>query len=98
MRGRFPARDHDRHSASYVAHLRALSSGHGEDAEVRALVAALSTESPEFAALWERHDVQPRSRMRKDVVHPELGVLAMDCHVLRSEDERQMLLVFTPAD
>jgi transcriptional regulator with XRE-family HTH domain len=93
----FPARDHERHSRSYVAHLRAVSARRAGDAEAQELIAALRAASAEFAHLWEHHDVAVRARMRKDVIHPRLGLLAYDCQLLRSADDAQQLVVYTPA-
>ena len=54
-------------SRSYVAHLRAVHSRRDDDVEARALVEELRA-SPEFAELWERHEVaRPR---RHPQAHP----------------------------
>lgn len=56
---------------------------------------ALQAESPEFAALWERHEVAFRFEDHKTLVHPELGPIELDCQALFTEDQSQALLVLT---
>ena len=53
--------------------------------------------SAEFAALWARHDVAVRRDDRKRLVHPQVGLIEVNCLNLFSEDGRQRLLCFTPA-
>jgi MmyB-like transcription regulator ligand binding domain len=60
-------------------------------------VAELQRRSPEFATLWEQHDVAVRRDDRKRIIHPNLGVIEVNCLNLFSEDGRQRLLWFTPA-
>ena len=59
------------------------------------LVRALQKASPEFAALWERHEVARRFEDHKTLIHPELGPIEVDCQVLFTEDQSQALLVLT---
>jgi transcriptional regulator with XRE-family HTH domain len=92
---RYPGEDRGRQSRSQVANLRAA---HGSpDLRPRAaeLVRALVRESPEFAELWERHEVAKRFEDHKVLIHPELGPIELDCQVLFTEDQSQALLVLT---
>ena len=59
-------------------------------------MAKLLRYSPEFAELWERHDVGLHRNDRKRIVHPTLGILDLNCLTLHSEDGQQRLLWFTP--
>lgn len=36
----------------------------------------------EFGLLWARHDVSVRRFDRKPVLHPEVGLIELDCEVL----------------
>ncbi|MFI8854761.1 helix-turn-helix transcriptional regulator [Streptomyces sp. NPDC053499] len=94
-RALYPAEDHPHHSRVFVADLRAVAARRGRDAEVARLVAGLRRRSPEFAALWDAHDVGLRRADHKRIVHPVLGVIELDCHSLFSEDGRQRLLWFS---
>jgi hypothetical protein len=79
-----------------VANLRsAYGSATGPQPRARELVRTLSRESPEFAELWERHEVARRFEDHKVLVHPELGEIEVDCQVLFTEDQSQALLVLT---
>jgi hypothetical protein len=93
----FPAEDHARHSRNHVAALREVHGRAANDPECRELVDALLAESPEFAALWERHEVKGRSGTLKRFVHPLVGALTLDCQVLTAENLTERLVVYTAA-
>jgi len=95
-RGLYPPDDHEHHSRVFVADLRSVVGRRGHDADVADIVTRLLRYSPEFAALWERHDVAVRRNDRKRIVHPTLGILDLNCLNLHSEDGQQRLLWFTP--
>jgi len=92
-----PPEEHTRHSHSMVADLRAAAAKRPHDRAVTGLVASLRAASPEFAALWDRHDVAVRRFDHKTIVHPEMGPIEVDCEILLSEGQDQRLLVFTAA-
>ena len=97
-RDQYPGADHERHSRSFVADLRAaVARRDAKDPEAGAMVRTLLDVSPEFAALWADHDVAFRRDDRKRLVHPTLGPIEVNCLHLFSEDGRQRLLWFTPA-
>jgi transcriptional regulator with XRE-family HTH domain len=91
----YPAEDHAHHSRVFVADLQAVAARRSRDSEVAGMTVALRRRSPEFAALWDTHDVGLRRTDHKRIVHPTLGVIELDCHSLFSEDGRQRLLWFT---
>jgi hypothetical protein len=94
----YPEEDHAFQSRSFVADLRAAAARRdARDGEARDMIRALLDLSPEFARLWEEHDVAFRRKDRKRLVHPVLGLLEVNCLNLFSEDGRQRLLWFTPA-
>ncbi|WP_232667303.1 MmyB family transcriptional regulator [Pseudonocardia sp. TRM90224] len=95
-RRRYPENDHDRQSRAQVANLRVAYASLGRRSRAGELVRALSERSPEFAELWERHEVAKRFADHKILLHPELGELEVDCQVLFTEDQSQALLVLTP--
>jgi transcriptional regulator with XRE-family HTH domain len=94
-RALYPVEDHAHHARVFVAALRAVAARRGGDPEVPRMVAALRRRSEEFAALWDTHDVALRRTEHKRIVHPTLGVIALECHNLLSEDGRQRLLWFS---
>jgi transcriptional regulator with XRE-family HTH domain len=92
---RYPEDDRDRQSRAQVASLRFAYSTMGADSRAGELVRALLKASPEFAELWERHEVAKRFEDHKTLIHPELGPIELDCQVLFTEDQSQCLLVLT---
>jgi transcriptional regulator with XRE-family HTH domain len=96
-RARHAEAEHAALSRSYVANLRAVLGRAPDDPEARAIVDSLLDRSPEFAALWERHEVAVRSGQRKTIVHPTVGAMALDCQVLTAENLTECLVVFTAA-
>jgi transcriptional regulator with XRE-family HTH domain len=96
-REHYPREDHDEHSRTYVASLRAVYGRESGDAEARELVELLRTESPEFARLWDQHEVAVRRDTHKRVVHPTVGTLELDCQILTAENNTERMIVFTAA-
>jgi hypothetical protein len=85
--------------AHIVARFRAAMAEHvGEPAWVD-LVEELVAVSPEFAELWERHDVAGGTSHLKRFLHPELGLICLTATSLTVADRPGVrLLAFTPAD
>ncbi|MFG3601637.1 helix-turn-helix transcriptional regulator [Micromonospora chersina] len=94
-RSRYPEADRGRQSRAQVANLRAAYGSMGPQSRAGELVRALQKASPEFAELWERHEVAQRFADHKTLIHPELGPIELDCQVLFTEDQSQALLVLT---
>jgi len=91
----YPEDDRDRQSRALVANLRAAYGALGARSRAGALVSALVEASPEFAALWERHEVARRFEDHKVLIHPAIGPIELDCQALFTEDQSQALLVLT---
>lgn len=97
-RALYPEQDHDSQSRAFVADLRAAAARRdAKDDEVRPMITELQQRSTEFAGRWAEHEVAFRRNDRKRIVHPELGLIEVNCLNLFSEDGRQRLLWFTPA-
>jgi transcriptional regulator with XRE-family HTH domain len=90
-----PVDDHPMHSRIHVATLRAVHGRAADDPEAHELVERLLSESDEFAALWERHEVASRTGTMKRFLHPLVGPLTLDCQVLTAENLTERLVVFT---
>ncbi|WP_433191243.1 helix-turn-helix transcriptional regulator [Actinoallomurus sp. CA-150999] len=92
-----PDEDHEAHSRTFAAGLRvAVGRRDARDPEATSLVSALLNRSAEFERLWQEHTIAVRQDERKRIVHPQLGVLDVNCLNLLSENGRQRLLWFTP--
>jgi transcriptional regulator with XRE-family HTH domain len=93
----FPTEDHHIHSRSYVANLRAVHGRDADDTEARELVDLLRRRSPEFAALWDEHEVAVRTDTHKRMLHPTIGAITLDCQILTAENQTERLVVFSAA-
>ncbi|GLY02299.1 helix-turn-helix transcriptional regulator [Actinoplanes sp. NBRC 101535] len=81
-----------------VSDLRAVAGRRHDDPTLVRLIAALTVESEGFRTLWAEHEVGVRRADRKTFVHPRVGPVQMNCETLVTPDQRQLLLVLTPAD
>ncbi|GAA0903330.1 helix-turn-helix transcriptional regulator [Pseudonocardia zijingensis] len=95
--GRAPE-EHEHNARQLVADLRAVAGRRSRDPDVTGLVERLQAVSAEFRALWAEHEVAVRRADRKTFLHPRVGRLCMNCETLMTPDQRQQLLVLTPAD
>ncbi|WP_254407048.1 helix-turn-helix transcriptional regulator [Streptomyces sp. GMY02] len=90
-----PEADHARHSRTIAAQLRAAATREPDDPRTGALVDALLTASPEFAAVWRDHPIAGLTCPPKRIHHPRLGPLHLHGQSLLDPDHPQTLLVFT---
>jgi transcriptional regulator with XRE-family HTH domain len=93
-----PTDEQDGYARQLVADLRAVAGRRSGDPVVAGLVDRLQAASADFRRLWAEHEVAVRRADRKTVLHPRVGRLLMDCETLVTPDQRQQLLVLTPAD
>ncbi|TQL48208.1 helix-turn-helix protein [Homoserinimonas aerilata] len=91
----YPEDDRERQSHMQVASLRVAYGMMGSRSRAGELVDALLGFSDEFARLWELHEVAERFTDHKTIIHPELGPIELDCQVLFTEDQSQLLLILT---
>lgn len=92
-RARIPRYDWPARSRSQVAELRATVGRRGGEADVRTLLADLIAASPEFAELWEEHEVAVRRSDAKRIIHPEVGLLDLLCERLTSDVDGSVLVI-----
>ncbi|MGK8524411.1 helix-turn-helix transcriptional regulator [Nocardia asteroides] len=76
-----------------VAAFRADAAHAPDDPEFGRVVDELTAVSPEFAALWARHEVAAAGQAVKAVRHPEAGDLLFDTTTLAVADNPDWLLV-----
>ena len=65
-----------------VGSLRASAGAETEAPRLTALVGELSLKSADFAASWVRQDLHEKASDRKRLLHPLVGALVLDQHVL----------------
>jgi transcriptional regulator with XRE-family HTH domain len=86
-------------SGRLVAEYRALMAEHLDDPAWKTLVARLHRASPEFTALWERHDVQGVESRTKRAMHPTAGLLLLDyTNLWLNPNLGVRIIAFSPAD
>jgi transcriptional regulator with XRE-family HTH domain len=80
-----------------VAKFRADSARHLGDPAFEQLIEALRQASPEFAKAWKRHEVAQSGQGRKDLRHPEVGLLKFEHAVFHpTEAPDQRLVLYSP--
>ena len=75
--------------------LRSTLARYPSDPAVTGLVGELRDGSPEFARLWERHDVRSVPTLAKTFRHPAVGEITLDCDSLKLTDRDQHLVLYT---
>jgi transcriptional regulator with XRE-family HTH domain len=78
-----------------VLRLRATLARYPSDPEIVGLVQELQEGSPEFARLWDRHDVAASPALRKSFDHPAVGRITLDCDSLALTDRDQHVVLYT---
>lgn len=94
-RALYPAEDHALHARAAVSRLRETVGRRGPDSRAARLSELLRGRSEEFADLWDRHEIGIRHTEEKRYLHPEVGLLALDCYTLIDPDQSLALLVYT---
>ncbi|MFD5388438.1 helix-turn-helix transcriptional regulator [Streptomyces sp. NPDC127074] len=78
-----------------VMRLRATLARYPADPAVTGLVDELRDASPDFARLWQRHDVQAAPMLTKTFRHPVVGEITVDCDSLALTDSDQHLVLYS---
>jgi len=78
-----------------VAELRATYGRYPADRQLRRLVAELRAGSERFAELWDAGVVGRLEGSRKTIEHPHVGLLTLDCDLLRVEGNDLHILVYS---
>jgi transcriptional regulator with XRE-family HTH domain len=91
--------DWDDVAGQLVAEYRAAMAEHLDEPVWKTLVARLHHASPEFTAVWERHDVQGVESRTKRAMHPTAGLLLLDyTNLWLGQRLGTRIVAFTPAD
>jgi transcriptional regulator with XRE-family HTH domain len=86
-------------AARMVANMRWLMADHVAEPSWKSLVKRLRAASPEFAELWERHEVASIANKTKRVLNPLVGELRMEVmNTWLSPRPGTRLHVYSPAD
>lgn len=85
------------HSRMLVSWLRSVVTADGPKSYAATLLRALQKLSPEFAALWDEHEVGVMHSRTKRFNHPVVGELELYCEIIDNRDQQQTLVIFTAA-
>lgn len=80
---------------SVATQLRSAVARYPTDPDIAALVAELRADSPDFARLWERHDVQPTPMLTKTFDNALVGPVTLDCDAVVLPDRDQHLVLYS---
>lgn len=78
-----------------VSELRAAAARYPADRQLRRLIAELRAGSERFAELWNAGVVGSLAVSRKTVEHPQVGLLTLDCNVLRMDGSGLRILAYS---
>jgi transcriptional regulator with XRE-family HTH domain len=82
-----------------VGEYRAAMAEHVAEPAWKCLVSRLSKASPEFAKLWERHEVANPENLTKRYLHPDVGLLRLNyTHLWLGQRLGTRMTTYTPAD
>ncbi|MGW7679302.1 helix-turn-helix transcriptional regulator [Kribbella sp. NPDC054772] len=83
------------HSRVLVSKLRTVATVDGPKSYAASIVSELQKLSPEFAAIWDAHEVVDGHSRTKRFRHPVVGELELYCELIDNRDQQQTLIVFT---
>jgi hypothetical protein len=75
--------------------LRTAATIDGPKSYAASIVRALQKLSPEFAEVWNAHEVVVAHSRTKRYRHPVVGELELYCELIDNRDQQQTLIVFT---
>lgn len=88
-----PPEQHEDTGRAYVADLRSIVAQRDHDEAAAVLVADLRAASPEFARMWDEHQVATLHCSTKRVIDERVGRLDLECVVVTSPLSSQRLLL-----
>ncbi|WP_329184236.1 helix-turn-helix transcriptional regulator [Streptomyces sp. NBC_01428] len=94
-RARYAADDHQYLSRVYASGQREVVAQRGPRSRAAGLAELLLNESEEFRALWGLHEVGVLPTSGKRFVHPDVGLLDLECQTLLDPYQSHLLLVYT---
>ncbi|MFC8517160.1 helix-turn-helix transcriptional regulator [Streptomyces sp. NPDC057257] len=94
-RVRHTPEEHRAFEVGLVAELRATQARYPADRQLQRLIAELRTKSERFAELWDEGVVGRLEASRKTIEHPQVGLLTLDCDLLRVDGNDLHILVYS---
>jgi hypothetical protein len=94
-RALYPPEDHEFLGRLYASGLREAVARRGPGSRAAHYVELLLAESHDFRQVWDRQEVGLRPKETKRLVHPEVGLLELQCQSLLDPEQGHWLLVYT---
>jgi transcriptional regulator with XRE-family HTH domain len=89
----------ERNARAVVAQFRAAYAARPDDEGYRAVLEQVSEASEEFTALWNERDVEEPGQVRKELVHPLVGLLCVESTALQVPARPDLTIVLhTPLE
>ncbi|MEU5377195.1 helix-turn-helix transcriptional regulator [Streptomyces sp. NPDC005968] len=88
--------EHEAIGRGYAADLRASTGRRGKDPTAARLVSDLLRGSEEFTHYWNDMAVEPLQSTRKQLNHPDVGSLDVQCDVVLSNTTGHRMVIFRP--
>jgi len=85
------------HGRMLASWLRSVATADGPKSYAASMVRALQKLSPEFAEIWDAHEIGVAHSRTKRFNHPAVGELELYCEVIDNRDQQQTLVIFTAA-
>ncbi|MFI8346388.1 helix-turn-helix transcriptional regulator [Streptomyces sp. NPDC085596] len=76
-----------------AAQFRAAWAADPEDEGFQAVLAEVSAVSPEFTALWAERDIEDQGQIRKELMHPRVGLLVVESTAMQVPARPDLLIV-----
>ncbi|MFD8567230.1 helix-turn-helix transcriptional regulator [Streptomyces sp. NPDC059639] len=87
--------DHPFLTRMFVSGLRSVATLRGPGSRAAQYVDLLTAQSEEFRHVWNQHEVGIRPGEVKRYVHPDVGMLELNCQTLLDPSGQHLLLVYT---
>jgi transcriptional regulator with XRE-family HTH domain len=94
-RVRHTPEEHEAFEIGLVAELRATAARYPADRQLQRMIVELRAESERFAELWDAGVVGRLDASHKTIEHPQVGLLTLDCDLLRVEAGDLHILVYS---
>ncbi|GAA1395266.1 helix-turn-helix transcriptional regulator [Pseudonocardia kongjuensis] len=91
----YPPEEHALMSRMYASGLRGVAARRGPGSRAAQFAELLLARSAEFRELWEAHEIGVSPQEVKRLVHPEVGVLELNCQTLLDPHQSHLLFVYT---
>ena len=87
----------ERLQRSVVADLRIAAARYPTDSRMQVLLREMISSNAAFAAIWAQGQARPFNAEAKQLDHPELGEIWLDCDVLMAAEGDTRLVIYTAA-